>query len=70
MIVILLSFDSLNHRNELDRIVFSDHGRSAMSRMPVDDVIKTYKALSSFAARLYDPQNIFVYRLKAGEEDF
>ncbi|XP_054764837.2 gamma-butyrobetaine dioxygenase-like [Lytechinus pictus] len=57
----------LNEKNEVDRISFSDHGRSAMNRMQVDDVIKTYKALSLFTALLYAPENVFEYNMKDGD---
>ncbi|XP_041475490.1 gamma-butyrobetaine dioxygenase-like [Lytechinus variegatus] len=57
----------LNEKNEVDRISFSDHGRSAMNRMQVDDVMKTYKALSSFTALLYAPENVFEYKMKDGD---
>ncbi|XP_063963116.1 gamma-butyrobetaine dioxygenase-like [Lytechinus pictus] len=57
----------LNGKNEIDQVTFSDHGRSAMTRMQVDDVIKTYKALSFFTARLYAPGNVFEYTMKDGE---
>ncbi|XP_063962976.1 gamma-butyrobetaine dioxygenase-like [Lytechinus pictus] len=57
----------LNGKNKVDQVTFSDHGRSAMTRMQVDDVIKTYKALSSFTARLYAPENVFEYKMKDGE---
>ncbi|XP_071488571.1 gamma-butyrobetaine dioxygenase-like [Diadema antillarum] len=57
----------LNGKGDVDKIVFSDHGRSAMFRMGVDNVIATYEALAAFTDLLYDPANVFRYRMRDGD---
>ncbi|XP_071512003.1 gamma-butyrobetaine dioxygenase-like [Diadema antillarum] len=57
----------LNDKGVVDKIIFSDHGRSAMLRMDVDNVVATYEALACFADLLYDPVNVFRYRMRGGD---
>ncbi|XP_071512001.1 gamma-butyrobetaine dioxygenase-like [Diadema antillarum] len=57
----------LNDKGDVDKIIFSDHGRSAMLRMGVDNVVATYEALAAFADLLYDRVNVFRYRMRGGD---
>ncbi|XP_071496920.1 gamma-butyrobetaine dioxygenase-like [Diadema antillarum] len=57
----------LNGKGDVDKIIFSDHGRSALFRMGVDNVVATYEALACFADLLYDPVNVFRYRMRDGD---
>lgn len=58
---------SLDSRGRPDHIHVSDHGRDPMLRMPVRQIQPFYNALKAFSNKIYDPDNVFSYKLKEGD---
>ncbi|XP_071480482.1 gamma-butyrobetaine dioxygenase-like [Diadema antillarum] len=57
----------LNSLGELEQISYSNHSRTSVLRMPVEKVGKFYKAMKLFIDLLYDPENMFLYKMKPGD---
>ncbi|XP_071502767.1 gamma-butyrobetaine dioxygenase-like [Diadema antillarum] len=58
---------SIDESGSVYKIVVNDICRTSMLRMAASDVHKAYSALKEFNTALYDPANLFRYKLEAGD---
>ncbi|XP_072168861.1 gamma-butyrobetaine dioxygenase-like isoform X2 [Diadema setosum] len=61
------SSSGIDESGNVYKIVVNDICRTSMLRMAARDVHKAYSALKEFNTALYDPANLFRYKLEAGD---